>query len=184
MNKQEKAEEIDALTGAFKGSPTAFVLAPKGLTVNQVTVLRRKIRAGAGRYRVVKNRLALRALKDSPLAALAPHLKGESAVAYGSGDPSPLAKAIEEFSKENQALTIKAGFVDGRVITRADIKAIADMPPRPVLVSRLMAVLKQPMTRLVMVLNNPHRGLLRTLDEIAKKKGEGAQATAGAAPEA
>lgn len=183
MNKQEKATEIEALAGALKGGPTAFVLAPKGLTVNQVTQLRRKVRASSGQFRVVKNRLALRALKETPLAPLAAHFKGETAIAYCDADPAPLAKAIEEFAKDHQGLTIKGGMVDGRLVAVKDIKAIADMPPRPVLVSRLMAVLMNPMTRLVTALKSPHRGVVRAMDEIARqKKGEGAAAAAPEAP--
>jgi len=174
MNKQEKAAEIDTLRSAFKSLPTAFVLAPKGLTVNQVTALRRKIRATSGDYRVVKNRLALRAIKGSPLESLAAHFKGETAVVYSGADASPLAKVIEDFSRDNQGLKIKGGLVDGRVVGLAEIRAIADMPPRPVLVARLLGALKQPMVRLVRVLKEPHRGVVRAMDEIAKQKGEGA----------
>jgi large subunit ribosomal protein L10 len=179
MNKQEKAAEIDALGAALKGGPTAFVLAPKGLTVNQVSTLRRKIRASSGSYRVVKNRLALRALKGSALEPLAPHFRGETAIAWSAADPAPLAKAIEEFAKENQGLTVKAGIVDGRVVGVADIRAIADMPPRPVLVARLMGALRSPMVRLVTVLKGPHRGVVRAMNEIAKQKEGGAAAPAG-----
>jgi len=179
MNKQEKAAEIEALESALKSGPTAFILAPKGLTVNQVTALRRKIRATAGSYRVVKNRLALRAIKGSPLESLAAHFKGETAVAYSAADAAPLAKVIEDFSKDNQGLKIKAGLVDGRVVGLPEIRAIADMPPRPVLVARLLGVLMQPMTRLVRVLKEPHRGVLRAMDEIAKKKEAAPQEAAG-----
>jgi len=178
MNKQEKAAEIEALRSALQGGHAAFVLAPKGLTVNQVSTLRRKIRASQGRYRVLKNRLALRAIDGSPYAPLAPHLKGESALAFGAADPAPLAKAIEEFSKDHQGLTVKAGIVDGRLIGAAEVRAIADLPPRPILVARLLGALRQPMVRLVTVLQGPARGLVRAMDEIAKKKDAGA-ATAG-----
>jgi large subunit ribosomal protein L10 len=170
MTKQEKAAEIDAIRSALAGGHAAFVLAPKGLTVNQVSTLRRKIRASQGSYRVLKNRLALRAIDGSPYAPLAPHLKGESALAYGAADPAPLAKAIEEFSKDNQGLTVKAGIVDGRLVGAAQVKAIADLPPRPLLVARLLGVLRQPMVRLVTVLQGPARGLVRAMDEIARKK--------------
>ena len=179
MNKQEKAAEIEALESALKSGPTAFILAPKGLTVNQVTALRRKIRATAGSYRVVKNRLALRAIKGSPLESLAAHFKGETAVAYSAADAAPLAKVIEDFSKDNQGLKIKAGLVDGRVVGLPEIRAIADMPPRPVLVARFLGVLMQPMTRLVRVLKEPHRGVLRAMDEIAKKKEAAPQEAVG-----
>jgi len=180
MNKQEKAAEVEALKSALKGGHAAFVLAPKGLTVNQVSTLRRKIRASQGSYRVLKNRLALRAIDGSPYAALAPHLKGESALAYGAADPAPLAKAIEEFSKDNQGLTVKAGIVDGRLIGAVQVRAIADLPPRPVLVARLLGTLRQPMVRLVTVLSGTARGLVRAMDEIAKQKDSGAAPAAGA----
>ena len=184
MNKQEKGAEIEALQAVLKGGPAAFVLAPKGLTVNQVTTLRRKVRATQGQMKVVKNRLALRALKGTALEPLASHFKGETALAWTSADPAPLAKAIEEFAKDHQGLGIKAGVVEGRAIAAAQIKVIADLPPRPVLVARLLAVINAPMTRFVTVLKGPHRGAVRALDEIAKKKGAGAAPAEEAAPTA
>ena len=182
MNKQEKASEIDALKSALEGGPTAFVVAPKGLTVNQVSALRRKVRASSGRFKVVKNRLALRALKGTPYEPLAPHLKGETAIAYSAADPGPLAKVIGEFMKDNQGLSIKGGVVDGRLVSAAEIKAIADMPPRPVLVARLLGALRQPMVRLVTVLQRPAQGLVRAMDEIARKKESDGAAPAPEAP--
>ena len=177
MNKQEKASEIDALKNALAGGPVAFVVAPKGLTVNQVSTLRRKVRASQGQFKVIKNRLALLALKGTPYEPLSPHLKGETAIAYSSADATPLAKVLEDFSKDNQGLAIKGGVVDGRLVSAADIRAIAVLPPRPMLVARLLGALQQPMVRLLTVLQGPARGLVRAMDEIARKK-----ETGGAAP--
>jgi large subunit ribosomal protein L10 len=182
MNKQEKSTEIDTLKGILAGGPTTFVVAPKGLTVNQVSALRRKVRAGQGRFKVIKNRLALRAIKGTPYESLAPHMKGETAIAYSTADPAPLAKVIGDFSKDNQGLTIKGGVVDGRLVSAAEIRTIADMPPRPVLLARLLGVMQQPMIRLLTVLQGPARGLVRAMDEIARKKESGGAAPAG--PEA
>jgi large subunit ribosomal protein L10 len=181
MNKQEKGAEIEALQAALKDGPAAFVLAPKGLTVNQVSTLRRKVRASQGQMKVVKNRLALRALKGTAFEPLSAHFKEETAIAWTSADPATLAKAIDEFAKDNQGLKIKAGLVDGRAVAAAQVKAIADLPSRPVLVARLLTVLNAPMTRLVTVLKGPHRGVVRAMDEIARKKGTG---TVEAAPPA
>ena len=178
MNKQEKASEIDALKNALAGGPVAFVVAPKGLTVNQVSTLRRKVRASQGQFKVIKNRLALRALKGTPYEALSSHMKGETAIAYSAGEPSPLAKVLEDFSKDNQGLAIKGGVVDGRLVSAMEVRAIADMPPRPMLVARLLRALRQPMVRLVTVLQEPARGLVRAMDEIARKKESGAAAPA------
>jgi large subunit ribosomal protein L10 len=180
MNKREKALEIESLKEILKDAPPTFVLAYRGLTVNQVAALRKKVHATASRYRVVKNRLALRVLQETPLKPLAPHLKGPTAIAFSSKDPASLAKVLEEFGKENQALQVKAGFVDGRLVDPQAVKALAALPPRDVLISRLLSVLNGPMVRLLTVLTGPARGLVRAMDEIGRKKGEGA----GPAPEA
>jgi large subunit ribosomal protein L10 len=170
MTKEEKAREIAGLNEALKSGPSAFVLAQSGLTVNQVSLLRKSVRATSSRYRMVKNRLALRALLGTPLETLSPHFKGPTAIAFGSGDPAPLAKALSDFMKNNQGLKMKAALVDGRVVGSEQIKSLAEMPPRPVLVARFMAVLNAPMSRLVRVLKGPHGKLVRAMDEIARKK--------------
>ena len=170
MNKSDKVQEIEALRKDLGGAPSAFVLAYKGLTVNQVSALRRRLRANAGRYRVVKNRLALRAFKETPLETLAAHLKGPTAIAYSAREPAALAKTLDEFMKDNQGIQVKAGLVEGRLITAQQIKALAELPSREVLVARLLSVMCGPMVRLVTVLKSPARGLVQALDQIARKK--------------
>ena len=170
MNKQEKTREIEALKSELSSRPPTFVLAYRGLTVNQVSALRKKVRATSSRYRVVKNRLALRVIKGTPYEGLAPHFEGPTAIAYGSREPAALAKALEEFTRENQGLQLKAGLVDGRVIDAIGIKALASLPSREVLVTRLLWVLNGPMTRLVTVMKSPASGLVRAFHEIALKK--------------
>ena len=185
MNKQEKTQEIEALKSELSSQPPTFVLAYRGLTVNQVSILRKKVRAASSRYRVVKNRLALRVIKGTPYEGLAPHFEGPTAIAYSRKDPSSLAKALEEFSKDNQGLQIKAGLIDGRVIDPQTVKTLASLPSREVLVSRLLAVLNGPMVRLVTVMKAPARDIVRALDEIARKKetqGEASAPGATAAP--
>ena len=182
MNKQEKSQEIGSLKTILEGAPPTFVLAYRGLTVNQVSALRKKVRATSSRYRVVKNRLALRVLRETPLKDLAGHFKGPTAIAYSTKDPAALAKALDEFTKDNQGLQIKAGYVEGRVITARDIKALADLPSREVLVARFLAVLNSPMVRLLTVLKGPARGLAQVIDQIAKKKAAEGGAPAEGAP--
>src|SRR3989442_11741620 len=144
MNKQEKSQEMEALKNVLQGQTPTFVLAYRGLTVNQVVALRKKVRATSSRYRVVKNRLALRGIKGTPYEGLAPHFEGPTAIAYSSKDPSALAKALEEFTKDNQGLQVKAGLVDGRVIDPQAIKALASLPSPEVMVCGLLPVLNSP----------------------------------------
>ena len=179
MNKQEKGQEISSLAEALKAQPPLFVLEYRGLTVNQVSALRKKVRATASRYKVVKNRLALRAVKGTPFEALAPHFKGPTAIAYSTKDPAALAKALEEFSKDNQGVTVRAALVDGRVVDARAVKALASLPSREVLVSQLLTVLNGPMVRLLTVLKGPARNLVYAIDQIGKKK-----PSPGASPEA
>jgi large subunit ribosomal protein L10 len=171
MNKQEKGQEIEGLREILRAAPPTFILAYRGLTVNQVSALRKKVRAASSRYRVVKNRLALRVLRETPLKDLAGHFKGPTAIAYSAKDPAALAKALDEFIKDHQGLQIKAGYVDGRVIGAGDIKALADLPSREILVARLIGVLHAPVVRLLTVLQGPALSLVRVMDQIARAKG-------------
>jgi len=182
MNKQEKTQEIEALRSALQSNPPTFVVAYRGLSVNQVSALRKKVRATSSRYRVVKNRLALRVIQGTPYEGLAPHFEGPTAIAYSSKDPAALAKALEEFTKDNQGLQIKAGLIDGRVVDPQAIKALATLPTREVLVARLLSVLNGPLVRLLTVMQSPARGLVRALDEISRKKTQGGEAAPEAAP--
>src|SRR2546425_10995977 len=99
MNKQEKAREIESLKSELSSQPPTFVLAYRGLTVNQVSILRKKVRAASSRYRVVKNRLALRVIKGTPYEGLAPHFEGPTPIAYSRKAPPSRATAREEFTK-------------------------------------------------------------------------------------
>src|SRR5262245_45201526 len=155
MNKQEKTQEIEALKSALQSNPPTFVVAYRGLSVNQVSALRKKVRATSSKYRVVKNRLALRVIQGTPYEGLAPHFEGPTAIAYSSKDPAALAKALEEFTKDNQGLQVKAGLIDGRVVDPQAIKALATLPSREVLVGRLLSVLNGPMVRLLTVMQSP-----------------------------
>ena len=181
MNKQEKAREVDSLREILGATPPVFVLEYRGLTVNQVSALRKKVRASHGRYKVVKNRLALRVLRDSALKDLAPHFRGPTAIAITGKDPTALARALADFSKDNQGLTLKAGYVEGRVVDAQGIRMIASLPTREVLIAHLLGILNGPMVRLVTAMKSPARNLVAALDQIAKKK-EAAGAASGAPP--
>src|SRR6266702_5892895 len=162
MNRTEKQQLIDELKGEFKDSPNAVLVDFKGLSVPAVTEFRRKVTASGSRYRVVKNALARRAAKDTPLERLAPTFEGTTGVAYSGGDPVGLAKVLVDFAKEHPALSVKGGLVSGSQLLDAEgVKALSAMPGLPELRARLLGLLQAPASRLVRLLGTPATQLVR-----------------------
>lgn len=169
MNRTEKATQIEELGAGLAKSGNAILFAFAGLKVPEVTELRRQVRATKSRYVVVKNTLALRAAKGTPLEALSDHFVGATAVAFNEDNPVALAKVLTAFAKVNPNLVFKAALVEGKAITAAEIKSIAELPTREELVSKLLFILQSPLRRLVTVLNGPIRNLAGVVSQIAEK---------------
>jgi large subunit ribosomal protein L10 len=164
MNRIEKQQLIDELHGEFKASAHAVLVDYKGLSVPAVTEFRRKVKAAGSSYRVVKNSLALRAAKDTPLEKLAPKFEGATGVAYTGDDPVALAKVLVDFAKEHPALAVKAGLVSGTQMLDAEgVKALSTMPGLKELRAKLLGLLQAPATQLVRLLNAPAGQLARVL---------------------
>ena len=172
MNKTEKQALVDDLHKEFGRSPHAILVDFRGLSVPAVTEFRRKVRQSGSRYRVVKNTLALRAVKDTPLEALGPKFDNTTGVAYTGTDPVALAKTLIDFAKDNPALVVKGGLVSGSQMLDADgVKALSTMPSLPELRSRLLGMLQAPATSLLRLLNAPATQLARVLQAHQEKQG-------------
>jgi len=181
MNRTEKEQAVTRLEADLAKSQNAVLVGFAGLKVPEVTELRRQIRNTRSKYLVVKNTLALRATRGTPLEAMSQHFVGPTAVAYNEDNPVALAKVLTAFAKANPNLVFKGAVVEGRAIEAKEIAAIAELPSREELVARLLFLIQSPLRRLVTVLNGPVRNLAGVVTQIAQQKSKsgGADGAAG-----
>lgn len=172
MNRNDKEQFIAEMTEGIGQATNAFILSFKGITVPQVTDLRQQVRNADSTYLVVKNTLALIAIKDSPLVALSDQFKGETAVVYNSGDPVALAKALTKFAKDVPAVQFKGAMLDGQIVPASQIDTIASLPSREELLSKLLYLMQHPIRGLVTVLQGNIRNLAVLIDQIAKQRSD------------
>ena len=183
MNREDKAAAISELGEGIGKATNAFVIAFKGITVPQVTELRRQVRDTNSTYVVVKNTLALIAVKDSPLTALKDQFSGPTAVAFNRTDAVALAKALTKFAKDVPTISFKGAMLNGQIVPADQIQAIANLPSRNELIAKLLYVMQAPIRGLAIVLQANIRHLAVVISEIAKQKGGGAEAAASEATE-
>jgi large subunit ribosomal protein L10 len=169
LSRATKTEKVKVLTKELENSTSAIVGTFTGLTASKDFDLRKVIRAAGGSYHVVKNKLAAKASQGSKIEAALQGLKGVSAVAYTSGDPVQLAKALSAWVKDNAEFTFKLGIVDGKVINVAEIGALATMPGKEELFSKLLFLIQSPAQRLATVINATGRDLAVVIGQGVEK---------------
>ena len=182
LTKAKKNDKVKALASELESSTSAIIGSFKGLTASKDFELRKVIRNAGGSYHVVKNKLAARSAQGTKVEAALQGLKGVSSVAYTSGDPVALAKALSEWVKDNAEFTFKLGIVDGKLINATEIEALAKLPGKEELFSKLLFLIQSPAQRLVTVINATGRNLAVVVNQAAEQGKFGAPAKAEAAP--
>ncbi len=168
-NKESKRKELELLKQAIESSRNIFVTKYEKLTVSQDFQLRKAIREAGGRYRVVKNNIAEKAAQGTPAQNLLSGLRGMTSLAYTSGDPVALAKALARYAKENPAFSFKAGMVEGRVVDISAINELATLPPKEELFAKLLFLINAWATRVVTSLSGVGRNLAVVLEQARKE---------------
>lgn len=164
MPTEKKENAIKDFKEWLDGATIVISTNYTGLSVGEMTVLRRALRAKDVRYKVVKNTLAYRAAEEADQAGIKEIVKGPSAVAFGYGEPTEPAKALADFIRDTRSeLSITGAVLDGRVLSAAQVQQLASLPPKDQLIAQLLGQLQGPITGLANVLNGPLSGLARVL---------------------
>ncbi len=169
LSLEEKKVVVEQVSNALSGSQAAIVAEYRGLTVEQMTNLRREARNAGVYLQVVKNTLVRRAVQGSDFECLDEHLKGPLALA-ASEDPVAVAKVLSAFAKDNDLLAIKAGAMSGKPLSLADIQALAKLPGREELLASLVGTLQAPIVKFVRTLNEVPAAFVRTLAAVRDAK--------------
>jgi len=170
LQRKEKEGLVADLQEKFKSAKVAILTDFTGLNVDQMTELRRQLRQAGTEYKVVKNTLLRRASENTDLALLADYFDGPNGIALSSEDLVASAKVMTEFREDNPALLIKVGVVEGHVLEAEQIKTLAFLPSREILLGKLLALMQAGPGRLVQVLNSPLQRLMLLLGSVKRAK--------------
>ena len=170
VTKAKKAEDIKELKEELQKASSMIVGTFSKLTVAKDYELRKTVRSAGGRYRVVKNTLARIASEGTGAAEALKSLEGVTSIAYTDGDPVALAKALSKYVDDNPEFSFKAGVLEGKVISQKEIKALATMPSKEEIYSKLLFLINAPAQRLVTVMNAVGRDIAVVLNQGVEKK--------------
>lgn len=167
---EQKKALVSDLAEKLKNSCAGVFVNYKGINVADDTKLRKELREAGIEYAVIKNTMLLRASEQAGLDGLDSILKGTTAVAISKDDYASAARILSDFSKDNKSFKAKAGFIDGRVISQAEVDELAKLPNKEVLIAQVLGTMNAPIAGLATVLNGTIRSLAIVLSAIAEKQ--------------
>jgi large subunit ribosomal protein L10 len=170
VTRAKKKEQVEKLSTDLKNVSSAVVATYSKLTVAQDYELRKALRGAGAKYRVVKNTLAELAAKGSKVEEGLKNLTGVTSIAYTTGDPVAMAKALTKYVKDTPEFTFKVGVVEGRVISIKEIEALASMPSKEELMSKLLFLINAPAQRLATAINAVPRNLAVVVNQAVQEK--------------
>lgn len=172
--RERKQKDLEALTEQFQAASAGMLVGFTKLTVAKDQELRRRLAEAGASYSVVKNTLARKAAEGTPFEGASEYFKGVTALALAEGDPVELSKAISKFAKDNpDVFTFKAGVVEGRVVALRDVEALATLPSKEVMISKIMFLINAQAQRLATVISAVPRNLAIVVRQAAEQKGGG-----------
>jgi large subunit ribosomal protein L10 len=171
-----KAAEVAYLRDRLSRASTAVFTDFRGLDVARATELRGRLRRAGVEFRVVKNTLALRAAREAGIDGVEGFLEGPTAVAFSLGEPTAAARELQAYLREHPELSVrvKGGLLEGRPVGPDAVQALADLPPREVLLGRVLGAMRAPLAGLAAVLGAPIRGLAVAVDQLRQQRGAAA----------
>ena len=174
--RAHKVEVVDEVKTRIRSASASIVSEYRGLTVAELAELRIALAAAGGDYRIFKNTLVRRAIDGGEYQPLAEYLSGPSALTFVQGDISAVAKALRDFSRNNPLLVIKGGLADGSLLSATDLAALADLPPREVLLARLAGALAAPMQQMAGLLQALPRNMAYGISALIEQRQAGGEA--------
>jgi len=170
VTKAKKTQQVEKLSKDLSNVSNVVVATYTKMTVSQDYELRKALRGAGAKYQVVKNTLAERAAKGTKVEGALKDLAGVTSIAYTTGDPVAMAKALTKYAKDTPEFTFKVGVVEGRVVTIKEIEALSTMPSKDELMAKLLFLINAPAQRLVTVMNAVGRNLAVVVDQGVQQK--------------
>jgi large subunit ribosomal protein L10 len=168
--RTEKEATVSQVLQKLTKSQSVILADYRGLNVQEVTELRKRLREAGVEYRVIKNTLTSRAAKEANIEGIDQYLSGPTALAFGYSDPAIPAKILATFAKDHKKLQLKGGILEGKAISFNAVKSLAELPSREVLLGQVAGMLQAPMRSLAIVLSGPLRKVAFAVEAVRKQK--------------